>query len=90
MINRQSDSVPRSSGGQWTGPWDTVPTGESTVERTVGHSPYRRLWTVERTVGHRPYQGEWACPSLRHFGATRTRRPDAALAARYTRWVAGR
>lgn len=75
MVNRQSDSVPRSSGGQWTGPWDTVPTGES---------------TVARTVRHRPYQREWACPSLRHFGATRTRRPDAALAARYTRWVAGR
>ena len=27
---------------------------------------------------------------FRHLGATRTRRPDAALAARYTRWVAGR
>ena len=25
-----------------------------------------------------------------HLGATRTRRPDGALAARYTRWVAGR
>ncbi len=43
MINRQSDSVPRSSGGQWTGPWDTVPTGESTVERTVRHHPYQRV-----------------------------------------------